>query len=165
MIVDDIAVGMACLAVGFILGRLSRNVETIATVVAEEGATVTAAAPRRKRWTFEKTAATALIVMGLFTAAQSLYQDSATRRVAECTRAYSNGFADALDARSEANAAAQQALDELMTQVGQLSTGIPTEENRGQFRTALQDYLAKRAEAKKKQQENKFPPAPRDVCG
>jgi len=65
---------------------------------------------------------------------------------------------------SAATAAAQNALDELMSTVGQLTTGAASPEVREKFRTALQNYLAKRAEAKKRQQNNPYPPSPRDLC-
>lgn len=159
------------LVVGFAFGRLTRtvdrmasNVETITEAVTEGSPTVTTPA-RRRRPTSEQMVGAIVVLLGLFTAAQSLYQDSATRRVAECTRAYSNGFADALDARSTASAEAQEALDGLMATVGEvMTTAAGTPQARLRVQEAVSDYLAKRAESKKKQQENPFPPAPRDLC-
>jgi hypothetical protein len=165
----EIIVPLAFLVIGFIAGRMSRNIEEIADAVAEEGEAVTEVVPRRRQfWTSEKVVGAFLVLLGLFTAGQGLYQDSATRRVAECTRGYANGFADALEARAGANAEAQEALDEWMTTLDRLMTdvspGADPADARDRFRDATADYLAKRAEAKKQQAENPFPPAPRDVC-
>ena len=90
-------------------------------------------------------------------------QDEEDRRIQQCQLAYANGFADALDARSDATTAAQLALDDLMTEIGALAAA-PSVDNSARFQAALSEYLAKRAEARKQQQENPYPPAPRDLC-
>lgn len=84
--------------------------------------------------------------------------------VVACQAGYQAGFADALDARSKATQEAQDALDELMSTVGTLATGVATPQNRQRFAAALADYLDKRVEAKRQQQANPFPPSPRDIC-
>ncbi|MBP2341132.1 hypothetical protein JOF41_007386 [Saccharothrix coeruleofusca] len=152
------------LIVGFLLGRLSRNVETIATSVARKGPPVDRV-PRRKWLTFEKLLAGFFLCLAIFTAAQGWRQDQATRRVAECTQAYSDGFAAALDERSQASAEAQAALDELMTTVGDVMAATPGDAGaRQRVQEAVSEYLTKRAEARKQQQDNPFPPPPRDLC-
>lgn len=157
--------GVCCFVVGFLLGRMTRDTHRIAEAVLKEGDPVSEPAVRR-RPTYQAVIGVVVVLIGLATAGQGIYQDSATRRIADCTRAYSDGFAAALDARSEASTAAQNALDELMATVGSLTTGpdAGTSEARERFRNSLSEYLAKRAEAKKQQQENPYPPAPRDVC-
>lgn len=116
---------------------------------------------RRPRFTTNAVLGTVIVVLGVFTAVQSYVQGEATARLADCQTAYSNGFADALDARSEATAEAQDALDELLTTVAGIT---PTPQGQDTFRDALKDYLDKRAKAKETQAENPYPPAPRDVC-
>lgn len=103
-------------------------------------------------------------VQGVVTARTNAHQDEETRRIQNCQLAYANGFADALDARAAASVAAQDALDELMATVGTLTTGGASSEAREKFRAALSDYLQKRVTAKQQQQDNPFPPAPRDLC-
>lgn len=114
-----------------------------------------------------------LVVLAIVTAVTSVVtartnnaQDMETRRVVACQAAYANGFADALEARSTATTEAQNALDDLMATVGQLTTSNAGEavETRERFRAALAAYLGKRAEAKKQQQQNPYPPPPRDLC-
>lgn len=120
------------------------------------------ATPKRRAWvTSNGVIAAVLIVLGTATAVQSYAQSEATARLTDCQTAYANGFADALDARSTATAEAQDALDELL---GKVATLTPTPQGRAEFRDALDDYLDKRAEAKKAQKEHPYPPAPRDVC-
>ena len=162
--------GIAGLVIGFAVGRLTRSVDRLAdnveviTDVVTEGGTPAPTRPRRRART-ELVVGVVVVLLGLFTAAQGLYQDSATRRVAECTQAYSDGFADALDARSNASAEAQDALDDLMTTVGDTMTAAVGDPGaRRRVEEAVTEYLAKRSESKKKQVENPFPPAPRDVC-
>lgn len=158
----SVLLGGCCFVVGFLLGRMTRDTQRIADVITE-GEPVQSKEPRR-RPSYQAVMGVVVVVLGLGTAAQGIYQDSATRRIADCTRAYSNGFADAIDARSAASAASQNALDDLMTNVGKLASTEASPEAREQFRKSLSEYLAKRAEAKKQQQENPYPPAPRDVC-
>ncbi len=150
------------LLVGFLMARSTVAVEAIADAVHDEGDPMPAASPtRRPRFNGITVLGAVIVVLGVFTAVQSYVQASATDRLTECQTAYANGFADALDARSDATSAAQDALDDLLTTVASIT---PTPEGREEFRVALADYLAKRADAKKTQAENPYPPAPRDVC-
>lgn len=155
------------LLAGYLFGRGVRDLETIAAAVTPEESKVDK--PSRFQAVIQKM--TGLHVLGIVvfvlavgTVVQGYVHNEQTQRIAECTKAYSSGFADAIDARSSATSAAQQALDDLMTQVGQLSAGVASPESREQFRIALADYLSKREEAKKQQAENPFPAPPRDVC-
>jgi urease accessory protein UreF len=152
--------------VGFLLGRMSRDTHDIA-VTMDQGEFVDER-KRRRRPTYQSVMGVVVVLLGLATAVQGIYQDSATRRVANCTRAYANGFADAIDARSEASAASQNALDGWMTTLDELLTRATPETDtaaaRERFRLSTAEYLSKRAEFKKQQAEHPLPPPPRDVC-
>lgn len=129
---------------------------------------------RRQRWQRRFGASVVpavLIVLAIVTALQGVVtsrinadQDAETKRIQDCQAIYANGFADAIDARANTNRESQEALDELMATVGELATGPGSPAAREKFRAALADYLAKRETAKKRQQENPYPPAPRDLC-
>lgn len=158
-----IAVG---LLVGFILARSTVAVEQIADAVQIEVESMSGiddgvVKDRRSRFTATHVLGVVVVLLGVFTAVQSYVQGEATATLTECQLAYADGFADALDARSAATSEAQDALDELLTTVAQLT---PTPESRQVFRDALNEYLDKRAEAKKTQAENPYPEPPRDVC-
>ena len=88
-------------------------------------------------------------------------QAQATDAIARCTKAYSDGFADAIEQRSNATAEAQNALDDFLNLV---SSATPTQEGRDLVRRALDDYNGKRAKARKTQAEHPFPAPPRDLC-
>lgn len=116
-----------------------------------------------------------LIVLAIVTAFSTVAntntnaaQDAEVLRVQQCQLAYANGFADAIEVRGEASAAWQNALDEWMTTLDELMTKTPPGTDpaaaRERFRLATAEYLSKRAESKQQQQENPFPPAPRDLC-
>jgi hypothetical protein len=162
-------------AIGALVGaqwtRMRHQVRHIAQAQAGEGSPVTAQeitdeqTVRRRRWP-RRLLDTFIVLLFVGSAAQAYYQDSQTRRVADCTNAYSDLFADSLEARSSASASAQQALDVLMETVGQLTTGTEagTPQVRAKFRAALDEYLLQRTESKKQQAQNPFPPPPRDLC-
>lgn len=82
-------------------------------------------------------------------------QSRATERIAACVKSYSDGFADALDARSAVSAAATDALDEFFFAIA----AAPE-----QARQRFDDYIAKRKAAKATQAANPYPAPPRDVC-
>lgn len=165
---------VAGLLVGFFMGRATVAADAIAVAVQVEGdgmareSTDSTSGKRRLRFTSNGVVAVLLVVLGVATAVQSYVQAetnerqaTATERLQACQTAYSNGFADAIDARSTATQEAQDALDELLSTVASLT---PTPDSRERFRDALEDYLDKRADAKRAQKEHPYPPAPRDVC-
>lgn len=156
---------VAGLLVGFFVGRATAAADAVTEAVQGEGDEMrdpSKPSKRRKmRITSNSVIALVLIVLGTATAVQSYMQSQATARLTECQTAYANGFADALEARSKATAEAQDAQDELWTAVASLT---PTEEGRAAFWAALNEYLDKRAAAKKTQAEHPFPDPPRDVC-
>lgn len=157
---------LAGLVVGFFMGRSTRAVEAIADAVQEEGDAMPGR--RRIRFTGNGVIIGVLVALGIATATQAYVQGDATSRVAEenrrlgeCQKAYISGFADALDARSTASAEAQDALDDFLFTVAKIA---PSPEGQAKFQDAFNEYVKKRAEAKKAQAENPYPPAPRDVC-
>ena len=102
-----------------------------------------------------------MIFLSVATGVQGYILDSRTQQVAACVSAYADGFADAIEARSNANRESQDALDELMVTVGAVLTRTA---DRDRLVLAVQDYLRKRVEAKTTQARNPFPAAPRDAC-
>jgi hypothetical protein len=89
-------------------------------------------------------------------------QAEITKQLVSCLRTYSNELADAIELRSKASAEAQDASDNLWFGVAQAPQ---TQEGRDQARRVFDDYIAKRAAAKKTQTDHPYPPPPRDVCG
>lgn len=157
------------LVVGWFMGRSTVAVEVIADAVHDDEVDDMSgndrsnnAEPRHARFTTIHALGLVVVLLGIFTAVQGYVQGEATARLVDCHRAYSTGFADAIDARSRAAADSQAALDDLLMKV---SLALPNTESGGeQVRIALTDYLKKREEAKKTQAENPYPPAPRDLC-
>lgn len=158
-IIQSFPWALAGILVGWFMGRSTVAVESIAEAV--KGDTVDTTVKRRRRPTSMAVLGVVVVVLGVFTAVQGYVQGAATARLAECQQAYSNGFADALDARSKATVEAQDALDEFLTTVAHIT---PAPEAQAKFQAAFSEYLDKRAAAKKAQKEHPFPPAPRDVC-
>ena len=162
---------VAGLLVGFFVGRSTVAASVIIEAAQDEGDDMReSSAPKKKRVrvTSNGVIAALLIVLGIATAVQASVQsgvneqqNQANARQDACQTAYANGFADALEARSKATAEAQDAVDELWATVAAI---MQSPEGREEFRVALDKYLTKRADAKKAQTENPFPPAPRDMC-
>jgi hypothetical protein len=154
------------LLAGYLLGRGIRILERIDAADSPEESIVDqrSRGARFRKITGNHILGVVVFLLAVGTVVQGYIVNEQTKRQAVCTQAYANGFADAIDARSVATAAAQQALDDLMAQVGQLSAGAASPESRERFRAALVDYLTKRAEDKKQRKENPFPAPPRDVC-
>lgn len=154
----------AGLLVGFFIGRSTAAAQAIIEAVQGEGDDMQNSSPKKKfRITSNGVIAAVLIALGIATAVQSYVQSAATARLTECQTAYANGFADALDARSQSSREAQDALDAWMTKVNAIIQA-PTPEARDQILQAFKDYLAAREQAKDTQRDHPFPPAPRDVC-
>lgn len=118
---------------------------------------------RTRRWA-RRVLDAFVVLLFISSAVQAYLTNEQIQAVVDCQNGYQAGFADALDARSKTSQEAQQSLDDLMTTIGSLATGVATPENRQRFVDALASYLQKRAEAKKQQQEHPYPPSPRDVC-
>ncbi len=111
-----------------------------------------------------------MVILGLFvallgvaTAVQGYWLGSRTDEIARCQLAYSQGFADAIDARTQAAQEVTNAQDELWRTV-QRGFQVPGPDARTQFEKQLNDYLAARQKSKATQEQNPYPPAPRDIC-
>lgn len=89
-------------------------------------------------------------------------QAKITEHLVGCLGTYTNALADAIEQRSMASSAAQDANDNLWFSVAQAPQ---TPEGREQARRVFDDYIAKRRQAKKTQADHPYPPPPRDVCG
>lgn len=151
------------LLAGYMAGRTVRDLDVIAAAVTPEEPMTE---PRRFRLRFNHILAAVVFLLAVGSVVQGYVYNATTQRIADCTRGYSNGFADAIDARSQASQDAQSALDDLMESVGTVvfGTDAGTPQARQRFGDALSEFLAKREEAKKQQELNPYPPPPRDVC-
>lgn len=150
---------------GVLVGRAARDVHRIATAVTDEDGE-RMPPPHRPRWT-ERAPSTSLIaivvvLLGIVTVVQGIVQSDATERVTRCQIKYSNDFSDALDARTRASTDAQNALDQLLTTVGDTLNGNASA--RPRIQQAINDYLAKRAAVKNEQAQHPYPPPPRETC-
>jgi hypothetical protein len=154
-LLQSAALGVAGFVLGVLYARRTQDVHRIANAV--EDSSVVKVPRRRWRPNYQ-------LVLGLAVVLLTTYTTWQTGRLSDCQLAYSNGFSDALDARTQATGEAQQALDELMATVGELMTAGGSPQAREQFRAALDEYLTKRETAKREQAANPFPLAPRDLC-
>ncbi|SFO82061.1 hypothetical protein SAMN05421810_10166 [Amycolatopsis arida] len=150
--------------VGYLVGRAMRDVHHMATAIPTEN---TDPDPRRGQDRSrvppgQVVLGVVILLLGGLTVTQGIISHSATRRVADCQATYNNSFADALDARSNATADAQAALDELLKTVsGHLGQPpVPLD----QVRAAIDHYLIERARANATRDQHPYPPPPRDLC-
>lgn len=162
-IIQSIPWTLAGVLIGWFMCRATIAVEVIADVVqdGDEMPKEVVRVPLWRKINSMHVVGALVVILGITTAVQGYVQNEATQRLTLCTQAYSNGFADAIDERSKASADAQNALDDFITAIARAT---PTQEGRDQVRKAVDDYLAKRAAAKKAQSENPYPAPPRDVC-
>jgi hypothetical protein len=151
------------LLAGYLLGRGIRILERIDAADSPEESKVDKRSRGARRVTGTQVLGVVVFLLAVGTMTQGYIQNQRSESQATCLRNYSNGFADALEVRSKTSAEAQQALDDLMTEIGQL-TSSPSADNQVRFRVALQTYLSKRAETKQEQKDNPYPAPPRDVC-
>lgn len=150
--------------VGYLVGRAARDAHRVVTAITTEN-TMTEQylpTPRRRVPTGQFVLGVVVVLLGIITVAQGITTSSTTRRITECQAAYSNGFADALDARASATADAQMALDELVKAISGYLASPPVPPDK--VRAAIGDYLAKRAKAETERQQHPYPPPPRDLC-
>jgi hypothetical protein len=128
--------------------------------------------PRKRRWWKAKRGNVVMVLLVLFALVSTAWsavlqqanaeQDRRAEATNVCLRSYANGFADAIEARGESAAEAQSALDELVAVVGgALGSGATTPTT---VKQAVDKYLGKRSEQRAAQQENPYPPPPRDLC-
>jgi len=175
-LLQTVCVGAVSFLLGYLAGRIARDVHRIAETVTEQGGSMSKTLPRRTvlRQRLHASAgqfviAFVVIALGVATVVQGVYQSAATRRIATCNEAYANALADVIEARAKGNQAAQDALDELMTTIGHLAATPPASEaeaaqRREESRRAVTNYVTKRAEIKALQQKNPCPAPPRESC-
>jgi hypothetical protein len=151
---------------GYLAGRAARDVHQLASAVETGDTTVDPPPPpsRRRRPRAEWVLGVVVLLLAIVTVVQGLVQSAATRRVVQCQAEYGNAFADALDARTQASAGAQNALDQLVTTIGNTLNGPPSPARAAAVHQAIAEYLATRAKLKQQQQAHPYPPAPRDLC-
>lgn len=104
-----------------------------------------------------------VVLLGVLTVAQGIAANRATERVVECQTRYANGFADSLEARTQASQRAQRSLDELMRSVGS-NLANPNADQSVRVREAIGDYLRSRNQAERERAQNPYPPPPREAC-
>lgn len=147
---------------GFVTGRTVRDVHTIATQNTS-GAT-SMPMPRPKRFRFEWVIGIVVMLLAIATVGQGWVEGAADRTLLQCQQNYANGVAAALDARTDASAAAQNALDTLVTTIGQAISTPPTAATHGAVEKAITTYLVTRTQLKAQQAAHPYPPAPSTAC-
>lgn len=139
---------------------------------------------RKRANRFRVIVGTVLVLIGVFSAVSSFVleqrtadiieanaaQDRQDREIQRCLTEFGAKFANALEARSVAGAESQEVLDEWVRTINDLLVNAQpgprdpeaARERLEKFRQATANYLSKRAEAKKKQRDNPYPPSPRE---
>ncbi|WP_103353596.1 hypothetical protein [Amycolatopsis sp. CA-128772] len=157
---------------GVLVGRAARDVRRIAAAVTVDDTEGDEDMPdprgSRPHWIGTASAQTlvalVVVLLGVVTVVQGIVQSDATAGLTRCQYEYSNAFADALEARSQASTDAQDALDELLTTVGQTLQSTDPNATRPPVQRAISEYLAKRQALKAQQAAHPYPAAPRARC-
>lgn len=122
---------------------------------------------RVRRWS-RRVLDTFVVLLFIGSAVQAYVTYDQIQGVVECQKGYQAGWADAFDARQTASAAERAALITWMKTLDELITRTPSGADpnvgRQRFAAATSEYLQRQAELTRKQQENPYPPSPRDVC-
>ena len=103
-----------------------------------------------------------VVMLGILTAVQGIVTSNRVAALQQCQAHYSNGFADALDARTKASNDSQHAMDDLVRTIGQHVTGKP--EDQAAINAAVSRYVAQRQTAAKQRRAHPLPPPPRESC-
>jgi hypothetical protein len=155
--------------------RMRREVQRIANAQAgeetvaqhQETDEAPSKAPRPRRWP-RRILDTFVVLLFIGSAVQAYVTNEQIQGVVACQRAYQTGFADALAARQAASGVEREALVRWMTILDELISngrlGGDPAAARQRFADATREYLQKQNELTRKQQENPFPPSPRDLC-
>lgn len=151
--------------------RMRRDVRRIAEAQAGEETVapqeIDEKPARKRRWP-RRVLDTFIVLLFVSSAVQAYVVYDRIQDVVACQKAYQEGFADALEARSAASSAERDALVAWMTTLDELITKTPIGGDpvtaRAKFGGATSEYLKKQADLKQKQQENPYPPSPRDLC-
>lgn len=125
-----------------------------------EGSDVT-----KTRWRpkFDHIIAACFLALAVATAVQGYVLGNRTDALSRCQLAYSTGFADAIDARTQASREKDEAQDELW-KIVRSGFQAPGPDIRTRFEHQLNLYLDARERVKESQKDNPYPPAPRDAC-
>lgn len=154
--------------------RMRRDVRRLAndqagekTVAPHEETAEAQPGPARRRWP-RRVLDTFVVLLFVSSAITSYVTYDRITDVVACQRVYQAGFADAIDARKEPAKIEREALIAWMTTLDELITktqpGGDAVAARQKFAAATSEYLKKQAELTRKQQENPYPPSPRDLC-
>lgn len=118
---------------------------------------------RRKWLSSQQILGLVVVLLAVATVVQGVLTTRATEQLAECQQRYSSEFAETINARAQSTSEAQDALDRLMTLVGEAVREPGTDT--GAVQRAIDDYLASRREAEANRQRNPYPPPPNSICG
>lgn len=124
----------------------------------------TTVSDKRQRFDVPRIVNLIIVLLVIGSAVQAYTFNARTKAIVDCLNGYAIGVAAALDARSNASAAAQRALDGFLGTVGQVISGQASADGRVLVGTALAEYLDKRRKAVDEQARNPYPPAPVDLC-
>lgn len=100
--------------------------------------------------------------LGILSQVQAYQFSRDNKATTDCLRAYSTGFADAIDASRSAQVGVTDAQDD-MWQTIRDGLRSPSPEIRGKFESQVDEYLKARAQAKTVLAEHPIK-APRDIC-
>ena len=103
-----------------------------------------------------------VLALGVVTVIQGIAFTNRAEDLARCQQAYSNAFADAIDARQHASRNAQRAMDTLVAAIG--TRLAHPERDTPTVQRAIENYLDQRRAYTTQQHRNPYPPPPRDLC-
>lgn len=150
---------------GYLLGRLARDVHLLANPTLE-GERVHESriedAPRRWRPGPRLLIGLVIVILGVGTAVQGIVVNNRVEHLQQCQASYSNRFADALDARTDATQQSQQALDRLVATIGHNLNDKRA--NQAAIADAVGHYRQLRSKAKQQRATHPYPDPPREAC-
>jgi hypothetical protein len=149
---------LACVLIGWLLGRTGRNAAIAASVIEDEES----GDPKRRPRPFQ-IAVVAMMVIAAVTAVNGIVISVNQRNITQCVRVQFDKFADALEARSKPQQEATAALDRVFFAVARLiQTPSPTAQK--DVQDAILDYTKLRTAANKVLREHPYPDPPREAC-
>lgn len=168
---------LASSLIGWLLGRTARNTAKLVSeveAVADEPGVSEETKGKLRRITSKirpmHMAMVLLVVVGAVTTlvgfiglSQSNAAQERADRAIECVTDFSNRSADALEARAQASAEAQEQVDSIFATVARI-IAKPTEQSGMLFRNAISGYNQARRDQRVALERNPYPEAPRDAC-
>lgn len=157
----------ACVFLGYLWGRVTRATVEIAESAVDNQANPGEPTPQivesKAQTKAMRIMAVAMVTIGLATALTGFVLTRNQDRIVGCVVGYSNAMSDTLKDRLGPQQRATEALDRIMEA---LAEGIetPTPKASERVRTAINEYVEMRTEAKKTSAQNPYPDAPRDAC-